>query len=400
MLSAPVLEKVWPSPDGWRMIKKGEIEGNSWGHSAYVLYEVCTKEEVDQEPYLFVWLHGADGMGTLQTNHMVNMQRKMHRRCFFFVPTSPKPSSDGYRFNWGVRFTKAENRNDWGFIYGEMHAPYLLAFCKQVMATSEQVGAIANIISGYSMGGFGAVQLAAFAPGIFTAAIPVAGYGIGTLESGGMYNAPQPEASHKFTVFANDYAPKLAKVPIFFAVHGVSDKNSSFRDMQELISLIQGEGGDPELVSLDEKASNSDGLKSKTGHGYFNHALLSHLSEGFLYSKLRAALDAAVAKGLGPVKKATAPTPRATVPDAAPKAPEIAAPKAPVKLALSTWTLRPTKPAAKASNEAAKTNGKTDAKKKKKDKKKSSSSSSSSASSSSSSSSSSEAPAEKKQKTG
>merc|ERR1719174_1952741 len=209
-----------------------------------------------------------------------------------------------------------------------------------------------------------------------------------------MYNAPQPEASHKFTLFANDYAPKLAKVPIFFAVHGVSDKNLSFRDMQELISLIQGEGGDPELVSLDEKASNSDGLKSKTGHGYFNHALLSHLSEGFLYSKLRAALDAAVAKGLGPVKKA-APTPRATVPDAAPKAP-----KAPVKLALSTWTLRPTKPAAKASNEAAKTNGKTDAKKKKKDKKKSSSSSSSSASSSSSSSSSSEAPAEKKQKTG
>lgn len=338
------VQKAWPSADGWRQIRSGEIAGDSWGDSRYVLYEVCPRDLVNQDPYLFIWLHGQDATGTLTTSNMVNMQRKLRRRCFFLLPTNPKISADGYRFSWGVRATKAENKNDLGFVYGEMHAPYLLAVCKLVQTISKEVSAVANIVSGYSMGGFGAYQLAAFAPGVFTAVVTIAGYVIGTTETGGMYNAPQPHSFHRFSLFTNEYAPKLAKVPVIIAIHAVCDTQSSFRDTQELINIICGEGGDPSLVTLDEVAANSDAKKSKTGHAYFNHALLSPASEGVLYSKLRAGLDTAVAEGLGP--NVVRPPPiHVPVPPPVHVVPQDVAPKAPVKLSLPSWTLEPSKPA-------------------------------------------------------
>merc|ERR1711966_608198 len=119
-------------------------------------------------------------------------------------------------------------KNDWGFIYGDLHEPYLAAFVKLVQELSTEVAAVANIICGYSMGGFGVWQLAGYKPDFFTAAIPVAGYGLGTMESAGDYCAPQPESSSILKQYMKKYGPQLAKVPLVIAVHATSDETSPY----------------------------------------------------------------------------------------------------------------------------------------------------------------------------
>ena len=100
-----------------------------------------------QAPYFFVWLHGADGGGDIPPADLVKMQKRLCRRTFFFVPISPK-AKDGARFFWAVKYTKAQNKNDWGFIYGDLHEPYLAAFCKVAQKLSTEEGAIADVICG------------------------------------------------------------------------------------------------------------------------------------------------------------------------------------------------------------------------------------------------------------
>ena len=49
---------------------------------------------------------------------MLTIKRRLGRRTFFLVPRSPAKSNEGKRFYWGAAYTKAQNENSLGFVFG------------------------------------------------------------------------------------------------------------------------------------------------------------------------------------------------------------------------------------------------------------------------------------------
>jgi len=283
--------RAWPVLGGVRVIKRGEVEGEGFGESTYTLYEACSPPQVDEVPYLYLWLHGADGGGDLPTDNIRTMQKRLRRRTYFLVPLSPKAAKDGRRFFWGVCYTKAQNKNDLGYIFGEFHEGYLAALTGVARQISNEVEACRVFVGGYSMGGFGAYQLGSYAPDLFDTVVSVAGYGLGTLEAeDGSYGAPQPQSAMIFNGYLQGHASRLAAVRLVVAVHAEKDTVSSFNDVKTIIEEIQKHGGEAELVHVPDEAADSDPnrkRKQKRGHFYFNYSLLNDSSEQVLYSRLR-----------------------------------------------------------------------------------------------------------------
>merc|ERR1712048_993987 len=100
-------------------------------------------------------------------------------------------------------------------------------------------------------------------PDLFTAIVPVAGYGLGTLEPTSKTQAPQPESSDIFKSYLDEYAPRLAQVPFTIAVHAPSDKVCSFLDTESIVEEINSFGGNAELVSVDASLANPDKKKKR-----------------------------------------------------------------------------------------------------------------------------------------
>ncbi|CAE8628085.1 unnamed protein product [Polarella glacialis] len=271
------------------------LQGEGFGKSACTTYEVCDVAQRGEAPYLFVWLHGADGGGGIPEKDMQTMQRRLGRRTVFFVPMNPSAASDGLRFFWGVSYTKKQNKNALGFVFGEFHQEYLDALTGAVRQAKLEVNASRVLVGGYSMGGFGAYQLGSHAPDLFHAVISAAGYGLGTLEPPNAgFGAPQPESSDIFQAFLDQHVPRLAQVPGVFVVHSPADSISSFNDAAAIVGALQAHGGNAELLIVSEDAANTDPnrkKKQKLGHSYFNYALLHDTSEVLLYAQLRRVLE-------------------------------------------------------------------------------------------------------------
>ena len=82
-----LLERLWPNVDGYRMVKGGEMEGDTFGTSSYKLNEIAAdSDQLTQEPYFFVWLHGSDGGGDTPRLDLGKMQKRLRRRTFSLFP--------------------------------------------------------------------------------------------------------------------------------------------------------------------------------------------------------------------------------------------------------------------------------------------------------------------------
>lgn len=282
------------------LIRRGKFEPpeapsqeDGWGFSPYSIFEASTKDQEHLDPYLFVWLHGADGGSELPTTDMATMHRHIGHRVFFLVPQSPKPSFGGYRFYWGVRYTKAQNKNGFGFIFGDICDEYLDVFTQVVRELAVEVGACRTIIAGYSMGGFGAYHIGGHAPDVFDAVISFAGYGIGTTEPvDNGASVPQPEATMIFQRFLARFAPQLAKVPLVMAVHAPDDTVSSFKDTKMIIETVKSFKGNTVIIPVPSELSDSDASrkkKTKLGHHYWSASLLSpETSDMLFYNRFKA----------------------------------------------------------------------------------------------------------------
>lgn len=170
------------------------------------------------------------------------------------------------------------------------------------------MSAIANL-AGYSMGGYGCWQLGGYDPDLWTAVIPVASYGIGTLQGKGQYDAPQPESASILRTYLASVAPQLARIPVIIAVHAVSDMTSYFPDVKLIVDTVKGCGGNASMAVISAEHADSDKgkRKIKSGHHYFNYALLNDTSEQVLYARLRFALQQVLAKSRAASK--TSPRP-------------------------------------------------------------------------------------------
>ena len=163
------------------------------------------------------------GRRELPTSDLRTIQRRLRRRTFFLVPLSPTPGPDGRLFDWGVSYTKKQNKNGLGWVFGEFSTEYLTAITDVVRTSSEEVGACRVLVCGYSMGGFGAYQFGIAAPDLFDVVVAVAGYGLGTLEPQEGHRAPQPKSSEMFKEFLDVHARRLIGATRVVAVHAQKD---------------------------------------------------------------------------------------------------------------------------------------------------------------------------------
>ena len=124
------------------------------------------------------WFHG-EGGGELDTNVMMQLHAKLARRILFFVPLCPGQDSEGFRYHWGVRYSKRQNAGGRGFIYGDIHYPLNNAIGETLYNLIKITDATASIVAGYSMGAYEAWLLAALHPQVITILIAAAGYGYG-----------------------------------------------------------------------------------------------------------------------------------------------------------------------------------------------------------------------------
>lgn len=236
-------------------------------------------------------------MGDIPKGDLAVMQNRLGRPTYFLVPMNPGLAQDGRRFFWGVAYTKAENKNSLGFVFGHRHPGFLEALTCKIRQFSAALQPDRVLVCGYSMGGFGALHLGYYAPEIFDAVVSVAGYGLGTQEpSDRGFNAPQPRSRTIFEEFLDEAAPRLASVPVVIAVHAPNDSISSFGDMASIIQRVRAEGGESELIEVpDEQADSDPGRKKKAraGHHYFNYSLLAETSQQVFYQRLLAAMAGA-----------------------------------------------------------------------------------------------------------
>lgn len=266
----------------------------SFGVCNYKLYEAYApgRRFSQETPYLVVWLHGQTDMHVITTTDIAQMALKFNRRIVCFAPTNPG-KCNGNEFFWAQQFNKEQNRNGLGFVYGSMNYEVLATFCNLIQQVVRECRAERTIMGGYSMGGFGAFQLAGYRPDIFDAIFSIAGHGVGTLlrPSEG-FNCPQPDGQIKFANFLDTHCPNLAKIPVTIAIHSESDTLSSYHDMEVIIERIVKSGGSAALVTVPEELANSDssGKKSKMSHGYFKFALHKETSEAALYGPIKTAL--------------------------------------------------------------------------------------------------------------
>ena len=282
--------------DGIRSVESGRLHGTTYGESTYKVNESCHDVPPNQPPILVTWLLGGE-LGEIPFLDLCSIQRHLKRRCVFIVPMNPKAADDGRRFFWGVSYTKAQNKRALGFIFGEPHDPFLEDLCSLIAYVAQEVDANRIYVAGYSMGGFGAFQLGAFKPEIFDAVISVAGYGQGTYqpETEG-YCAPQPQSSLILQEWIARCAPKLAQVSAVMVVHAETDLNSSYMDALAIVKGIQAEGGPGhvELITVPEEMAESDPRKRKvlkSGHCYFNYALIHDSSKEVHYYPLEEILS-------------------------------------------------------------------------------------------------------------
>ena len=235
--------RLWPSGTHWCYCDRVEgpmvLEGRNFKEGEYTVWEAFdSPEQVAQEPYLFVWLHGADGGGYLPTDTMSTMQRHLQRRTFFLLPRSPRCC------DWGVSYTKKQNKNGLGWVYGKLNTEYLSLICGVVHRISITIKAIRVLVAGYSMGGYGAYQLGSHSPELFDVVLSVAGYGVGTFEPSDEYwGAPQPESSRIFKQFLARQISRLATVPAVVIIHAPTDQVSSFCDTKHIVNTIKAHGG-------------------------------------------------------------------------------------------------------------------------------------------------------------
>mmetsp|Transcript_41353 Transcript_41353/g.95790 ORF Transcript_41353/g.95790 Transcript_41353/m.95790 type:complete len:576 (+) Transcript_41353:150-1877(+) len=285
-----------PLSDSVRVVERGKLVGESYGESAYTLYEVVQPEQHESAPCLLVWLHGQD-MGHIPPCDIRTMQQRLGRHAFCFVPRNPEVAGNARRFLWGLGYTKAQNKNGLGFVFGTLDSAYLDCLTGAIRSVASKVAASHVIVCGYSMGGFGAYLLGSHAPDIYAAIVSIAGHGMGTLESQCEgYCAPQPESSTIFHQFLSMCAPKLAKVPLVLAVHAQRDAVSNFDDTEAIVRAIRAHAGCAEVVVVPDDMADSDlsrKRKSRLGHSYYNYALLHDTSEEVLYSRLRRVLAGA-----------------------------------------------------------------------------------------------------------
>ncbi|CAE7322539.1 NMA111 [Symbiodinium natans] len=280
-------------------------KGYGFGECRYKLLEAVTEGFEHEAPYLAVWLHGGD-WGSISKQDLQTMQWRMGRRTIWMVPKSPKSprTSNGWEFQWGCCHKKEDNqkaRVDQGFIWGHLHSGFLTAFAESIRGLSARFQADRVLAFGYSMGGFGAYQVASWAPEVFDAIVSLAGYGLGTEDpQHERFRAPQPQSGRIFRDFVGRYVTRMAKVPVVLAVHAWCDSLSSYHDDCTIIWAIKKQARDEgftkhfaDMITLPDSLANTDLPYSSSGHDYYYASLLRNSSERILWSKLRSALWAA-----------------------------------------------------------------------------------------------------------
>ena len=172
----------------------------------------------------------------------------------------------------------------------------LSSFCNLVTYVKARNCCKHVVVTGYSMGGFGAYQLGAHNGTMFDAIVVVAGYGCGTSETTGgtTSSSDGEEVPNKFGDFLNFVKPGLSEVRgVVIVAHAQGDRLSSFKDAEQIATVVNANGGNAKLLQVpDWEAMGGDWDRNR--HSYFNFVFLSR---HFMYPHLVEGLQRSTDKG-------------------------------------------------------------------------------------------------------
>lgn len=198
----------------------------------YKLRQPIRLEPAKKYPVL-LYLHGAgergsDGFRPLRTAPAWLSSPEYQRRypCFLVVPQCPSGK------HWNLRGNSTRSQHD--------ELDVVLAMIRDVLSRYPIADPCRVYLVGFSMGGYGAWELAARHPEMFAAVVPIAGKG-------------NPE-----------FAQRLADLPIW-AVHGQDDDVVDIEGSRAMVAAIREAGGNPRLSEL-----------AGVGHGSLEPALLDN----------------------------------------------------------------------------------------------------------------------------
>lgn len=132
--------------------------------------------------YLVILLHGEGSNGQVfHEKDLRTVQSQLNANVAFMIPTCPEDGIGGHCFDWCVtsRTNKGKNYPK-GWFLGKCCAPFLQMMCEEIQLLKQQQRTERVIMFGTSMGGYGALHLAAHMPALFDAVIPMCAYGMGS----------------------------------------------------------------------------------------------------------------------------------------------------------------------------------------------------------------------------
>jgi predicted peptidase len=203
VLLSPRTLQFYESPQQWA---GGVHLQRLGGNLPFRLLQPPDRSEARRSP-LLLFLHGAGQCGRDNQQQLVGLPDQMsqpdwRRRfpCFVLAPQCPDNGS------WSTRMEDLEN--------------LVIRVCEDFPVDRRRV-----YVTGLSMGGFGAWELAARRPELFAAVVPICGGG---------------EAS---------WAERLKTVPLW-AVHGDADETIPVASSRNMIQAIRNAGGRPLFTEL------------------------------------------------------------------------------------------------------------------------------------------------------
>lgn len=269
-----------------------KFKGPSYGTCSCKMYEACSVEESSSQPLLFVWLQAYTEREALESG-LAQMRLRLRCRTFFLIAKTPT-GANGKEYLWACACTNKQNRDCIGFINGDVDISFMKDLCEAVHKLRGRIGASCMRLCGYGMSGFGVYQLAGYAPGLFAAAVVIAGYVGSTAErSASGLSAPQSMAEKRYRMFLDERLEHWSKLRLLLIVHARSDTMSSYADAHELYHTMKRHRQTMVISSTvfdgDAGADNGGEKRKKKHHGYVSTALLHDSSDDFVYCHLHQA---------------------------------------------------------------------------------------------------------------
>jgi dienelactone hydrolase len=298
------------------------LEKESFGQGEIRMFEMFRPGHRRDRPFLVVYFHGAAGPQSEEDllKALVDIFDAIPGHIIFVCPSNPVAKWCKSMFGW--QYTKKQNKHNQGFINGTECDEYVEDLDRYIRDLCDHYECSHVVALGYSMGGFGALQLAGLEKNgdrkrTVDILICMAGHAAGTSEpTDGCcgYKPDQPEARIRFEDYVAENLPYWKKVAVALFIHAEKDDTCYYRDIEFIAEKIHGHmnlksGQRCWIVKVPDEHSREDykhlkgkKLEAASHHGYWSYCFNKKVCKDKWWLEIREQLTKMGAKVLGDFK--------------------------------------------------------------------------------------------------